>query len=226
MQYYKLYINFLFFILWSSFTGQEYTLDTIKSNYPFVNWKSNQLIGAETSPAFKKLFRKFQAIAEGKKKDLHIFHMGGSHIQADIYSNRLRTYLQNMNTVSEGQRGFVFPYKIAKTNNPSNYKVAADGEWQGYRCSIMKDSIAWGLAGITAAFRDSTTTVKINANYRGYDQQNYDFNRIRIFYDNWSDDYEIQFENSELIKKQLENNKAHYREYVLKKTVDELQFCV
>lgn len=226
MQYYNYYLTFLFLILSITIESQDYTLDTIKSSYPFVNWKANKLKGVEISPAFKKLFKKFQAIAEGKKKNLHIFHIGGSHIQADIYSNRLRTYLQNINEVSKGQRGFVFPYRVAKTNNPSNYKITADGDWQGYRCSIRKDSIAWGLSGITAAFRDSVATVKVHANYRGYDKQHYDFNRIRIFYDNWTEDYTIQLEDVAVIKKQFDNKKAHYREYTLTKTVDDLEFRV
>ncbi|UZO82588.1 GDSL-type esterase/lipase family protein [Aquimarina sp. ERC-38] len=223
----KLWIALIYIICpGNTLQSQEFTLDTLKDTYTFIDWKANRFIGAEASPSFKKLFKKFQQVADGKARNIHVFHIGGSHIQADIYPNRLRTYLQNMNEVSEGQRGFIFPFRVAKTNNPSNYKVATDSQWQGYRCSIKKDSIAWGLAGITAAFRDSTASINIQANYRGYDQQDYNFNRIRVFYDNWTDDYQIEFEDKNIIKAQKDNLKVHYREYQLTKTVKELQFCI
>ena len=174
----------------------------------------------------RNYLKKLHAVAEGKNKNLHIFHIGGSHIQADIYSNRLRTYLQGMNPSANGQRGFVYPFRIAKTNNPSNYKVTHDGEWKGYRCSIMKDSIAWGLSGITAVFRDSVSNIEIKANYRGYEKQHYDFNRLRIFYDDWSNDYRIDFKDAALVRNSTKNEKAHYVEFELTKTVESIEFCI
>ncbi|MHA7058332.1 GDSL-type esterase/lipase family protein [Aquimarina sp. M1] len=220
-------VLFFFVFLWSiSAIAQDYVLDTIQNKYPFVNWKANQIKFVENAPSFAKLFRKLDTIAKGKEQDVHIFHIGGSHIQADIYSNRLRTYLQHMSPTSKGQRGFIYPYKIASTNNPSNYDVEYDGNWTGYRCSIKKDSVAWGLAGVTAVFRDSVANIKIKANYRGYDTQQYDFNRIRVFYDNWSDDYEINFKESGLIADTKINKEAHFIEFVLTKTLEELEFCV
>jgi len=181
---------------------------------------------AEEAPSFKKLFHKLDTIAKGKQEDVHVFHIGGSHIQADIYSNRLRTYLQQMSPTAKGQRGFIYPYKIAGTNNPSNYNVTYDGKWQGYRCSISKDSIAWGMAGVTAVFKDSVSNIKIKANHRGYAVQQYNFNRIRVFYDTWSEDYEISFRNSDLIADSKINKKAHFIEYILTQTIEELEFCV
>ncbi|WP_378177377.1 GDSL-type esterase/lipase family protein [Aquimarina sp. SS2-1] len=216
---------FLFFLSFSVI-AQDYVLDTIQNKYPFVNWKANQIKFVDNAPSFAKLFQKLDTIARGNKENVHIFHIGGSHIQADIYSNRLRTYLQHMSPTAKGQRGFIYPYKIAGTNNPSNYTVEYDGDWTGYRCSIKKDSVAWGMAGVTAVFKDSLANIKIKANHRGYDSQNYNFNRIRIFYDNWSDDYEINFKESGLIANSKVNKEAHFKEFVLTKTLEELEFCV
>ncbi len=221
--------NILFFCLLavsSSIMAQDYVLDTIQNKYPFVNWKANQIKFAEDAPSFAKLFRKLDTIANGSEEDVHVFHIGGSHIQADIYSNRLRTYLQHMSPTAKGQRGFIYPYKIAGTNNPSNYNVEFDGDWTGYRCSIKKDSVAWGMAGVSAVFKDSIANIKIKANHRGYDAQQYDFNRIRVFYDNWSDDYEINFKESGLIADTKVNKEAHFIEFVLTQTLEELEFCV
>ncbi len=214
------------FVLTLPVTAQTYVIDTLHSTYPFINWKANTIKMAEDSKAFKQLFCKLDTIAKGGEEDLHIFHIGGSHIQADIYSNRLRSYLQMMSPTSKGQRGFIYPFSIAKTNNPGNYKVKYDGIWNGYRCSVRKDSVAWGLSGVTAVFKDSISHIKIKANGNNYHEKMYDFNKIRIFYDNWTSDYEIVFKEDSLITHINENQKAHFIEFTLSKTVDEIEFCV
>ena len=197
-----------------------------KNKYNFVNWKANTIKMAENSPAFKTLFRKLDTIVKGGKEKLHIFHIGGSHIQADIYSNRLRSYLQTMSPTAKGQRGFIYPYSIAKTNNPGNYRVKFDGEWKGYRCSVRKDSVTWGLSGVTAVFKDTVSNVKIKVNGNNYHEKMYDFNKIRIFYDNWSTDYEISFKQDSLVSQVTENKQAHFIEFTLTKTVEEVEFCI
>ncbi|MFC5044535.1 GDSL-type esterase/lipase family protein [Aquimarina hainanensis] len=207
--------------------SQEYMLDTIQDDYPFINWEANSLKFAEESPAFQKLYQKLQTIAEGKKEDVHIFHIGGSHIQADIYSNRVRSYLQRMNPTAKGQRGFLFPYRMARTNNPSNYKVTFDGAWKGYRCSIRKDSIAWGLSGVTAVFKDSVSNIKVKANHNNYHNNMYDFNAMRVFYDAWDgDDYDISFKNDSLVVGVEENKEAHFIQFQFNKTLEEVEFCI
>ncbi len=206
--------------------AQTYVLDSIQHKYQFINWKANTIKMAETSPAFKKLFRKFDTVAKGGEDDIHIFHIGGSHIQADIYSNRLRSYLQTMSPTAKGQRGFIYPYKLAKTNNPGNYRVEYDGEWTGYRCSVVKDSVTWGLSGVTAVFKDSIANVKIMANGNNYHKNMYDFNKVRIFYDNWTSDYQISFKQDSLVSETKENKQAHFIEYTLKNKVDKIEFCV
>ncbi len=210
----------------TSTIAQTYLLDSVKSQYDFVDWKINKIKYADDSPAFTRLYKKLNTIAEGKEDDIHIFHIGGSHIQADIYSNKLRSYLQHMSPTAKGQRGFLYPYRMAKTNNPGNYKVDYDGEWKGYRCSVMKDSIAWGLSGVTAVFKDSVSHIKVQANYRNYKEHTYSFNKIRIFYNDWNSDYELKFKDSLIVAAHTENKEGHYVEFELNKTVEEIEFCV
>jgi len=224
MMYKKL--TFFIWLFTLPIISQTYVLDTLQDKYSFINWKANQIKLADKSPAFKKLYCKLDTIARGGKEKLHIFHIGGSHIQADIYSNRLRSYLQTMSPTSTGQRGFIYPYSVAKTNNPGNYRVKYDGNWKGYRCSVGKDSVAWGLSGITAVFKDSIANVKIKANGNNYHKDLYDFNKMRIFYDNWSSDYEISIAEDSLVTKIEENKTAHFIEYVFNKSIKEVEFCI
>ena len=218
----QVFFSFIFFLTTSVSFCQHYVLDSITPSLGhLIHFDKNQFYFAEDSPYFQKFFERFDSIYKGKQEKLHIFHIGGSHIQADIYSNKIRTYLQNSSETMQGQRGFVFPYHLAHTNNPISYQIEANTEkWTGYRCSIRKDSIAWGLAGITAAFRDKIDTIYLKSNYRNYTKKPYTFNRLRLFYNTWKDDYSLRFLDSTLVERDSLNTKIMYREYFLKHDMD------
>jgi lysophospholipase L1-like esterase len=206
--------------------GQDYIItDSLQQKYTFINWKANTIKHADSAITFQKLYKKLDNIYHNKAEKLHVFHIGGSHIQADFYSNRLRHYLQNISDKAKGQRGFIYPYRMAKTNNPLNYKVTFDGEWKGYRCS-RNDSVAWGLSGVSAKFKDSISNITIKANYKNYSENTYDFNKLRVFYDEWSDDYDVIISDASLVTSQTRNSKAHYIEFILNTTVNELDICI
>lgn len=219
----KLLIIFFFWAI--QFNAQQYILDSVESIYgSLYNQEINQFKYAADSPYFNAFFKRLDSIFEGKKDKLHIFHIGGSHIQADIYSNKLRTYLQNTNEVSMAQRGFIFPFHLARTNNPSNYQISGTkSKWQGYRCSVT-DSIAWGLSGITAAFREKSDTIYIRANYKNQTKKQYSFDKFRLFYNTWKDDYQVTLLDSTLVDWEITNYDAFYKEYHFKTAVDSVAF--
>lgn len=219
-------IILLLLVVSSSLMAQKYVLDSVKEQYSFVNWKNNKFLYADQSPAFAHLFNKLDTIAKGGLEDVHIFHIGGSHIQADIYSNKLRSYLQNMSSTAKGQRGLIFPYRMAKTNNPRNYKVTHTGQWSGHRCSVTRDSVAWGLTGVTAVFKDSISNIKIQANHKNYVDNMYNFNKIRVFYNNWSSDYKVTLNDSLKVTYTYNNPDKHYIEFGIENLVTELDFEV
>ena len=221
-------IILLFILFTIPFFGQTYILENHKSKFgPLINADANIFKMADNSPTFHRFFAKMDSVYSGKKQKLHIFHIGGSHVQADIYSNKIRTYLQNTNTVSQGQRGFVFPFHLAHTNNPSNYHIEANKlKWQGYRSSIRKDSIAWGLAGITAAFRDKSDTIQIKSNYRNDTNQPYEFNKLRVFYNTWKSDYDLTILNPELVISDTLNLENMYREFRFNKLVEDVDLSI
>lgn len=218
----------LFIIVTSPFFGQNYILDSLKPKYGhLINFEANTFKLAENSPTFHQFFAKLDSVYSGKKQKLHIFHIGGSHIQADIYSNKIRTYLQNTNTVSQGQRGFVFPFHLAHTNNPTNYRIEANkSKWIGYRSSIKKDSIAWGLAGVTAAFRGQSDTIYVKSNYKNYTNQPYEFNKIRVFYNTGQSDYNLNVIDPHILVSDTLNLDKMYREFRFNKLIDEVAFCL
>ena len=206
--------------------AQDFILDSIKPLHEFINWDANVIKFADSSEAFQKLYKRIHKVSKGEEDKIHIFHIGGSHIQADLYTHKLRSYLQFMSPSAKSQRGFVFPYHIAKTNNPLNYRVEYDGEWEGYRCS-KRDSVAWGLSGITAKFKGEVSNIKVKANHKNYRDNVYQFNKLRIFYDNWGDeDYVIKFSDPIKILSQTENKKAHFKEFQFDKNLDSVSFSI
>lgn len=208
-------------------SAQHYVLDSLKPFENLINHEVNTFKLASKSPTFEKFFAKLDSIYSGKQKKLHIFHIGGSHIQADIYSNKIRTYLQNTNELSQGQRGFVFPYHLAHTNNPTNYRISGNKDlWQGYRSSIRKDSIAWGLSGVTAAFRMYEDTLYVKSNYKNYTKRPYDFNGIRVFYNTWKEDYNLKILDSNLVITDTLNTDKMYREFRFNRPVDSVAFRI
>lgn len=219
----RIFLLCIFFVH-ASVEAQHYMLDSIKPTLGhLINFDANSFKFAEASPSFNQFFGHLDSIYTGKRDKLHIFHIGGSHIQADIYSNKIRTYLQNMNEVSMAQRGFVFPYHLAHTNNPINYRIEANKNlWQGYRSSIRKDSIAWGMAGITSAFRTNSDTIYIKSNYRNYTKNKYEFNKLRIFYNTEKDDYNIALLDSSLLDSELWNTDKMYKEFRFNKNLDSI----
>lgn len=215
-------------LLWFGAHSQEYVLDSVTPQFDaLINSEANILVGAENSPTFNYFFSQLDSVYEGKKENLHIFHIGGSHIQADIYSNKLRTYFQNMNSVSQGQRGFVFPFQLAHTNNPSNYRIEANKEkWEGYRNSVLKDNVDWGLSGVTAAFRSCDDTISIKANYKTHTKKPYTFHKLRVFYNTWKDDYNLNILDSTLVTSDTINYQKMYREFRFARNVSALKMAI
>jgi len=224
----KRLLLFLMMIFGWHGTSQSYVLDSILPLYSkLIHLEHNSISGVDDSYNFATFFRKLDSLYEGKKEKIHIFHIGGSHIQADIYSHRLRRYLQNMNGGTTSQRGFIFPYHLAHTNNPVNYKIAANKEkWTGYRNSIKKDSVAWGLSGITAAFREVSDTISIHANLKNPANTPYTFDRIRIFHNTDKDDYELKILDTTLVLSDTLNILRQYREFHLSREIEEVELSI
>ena len=179
MSNYLIRITFLIFLIHSQFVKAQ-SNPHILPQYDIVQYDSNYIHYYNDSANFNTFYSKLDTlIAEGRGK-LNIMQIGGSHIQADVWSDQLRKNFQQLSPNLNGGRGFLFPYKLAKTNNPYYYDVSYTGEWNGYRNSVSKHKAIWGVSGITASTTDSVASFKIN--FRGDNTPFYDFKRIKIFY--------------------------------------------
>ena len=95
---------------------------------------------------------------------VNILHIGGSHVQADMYTDVVRMHLDSLNNGLRPPRGFIFPYAAARTNNPFGYKVRYGGEWMSRRNAAKQFDLAHGMSGILIATTDTAAWFSISLN--------------------------------------------------------------
>lgn len=176
-------------------------LDTaLKSQYPFIVFdKNNYSFHSKNSPNFESFYCKFEDIVEKNSGKLNMYHIGGSHLQADIYSHDVRTFLQSHWNGLHGERGWVFPFNLASTNNPGSYRFTSPNKWTGYRSVSHRPSkydIDYGLVGAMITCDDSVISLFFHHNRTEVKPP---FNHIKIFHNKGEFPYDIHFGSDEIL---------------------------
>jgi len=189
--------------------------------YNFVQYDSNYIHYYNDSSNYNYFFNKLDTLIFHGKGKINIMQIGGSHIQADIWSDQMRKNFQQLSPDLNGGRGFMFPYTLAHTNNPYYYKVKYTGKWEGFRNSVKKHHTTWGVSGITATTTDSLSSFKIK--FRGNNTPAYDFNSIKVFHDLDSTSFSIRFIGDTCVTTKT-NDTIGYTEFFLNDYTDSLEF--
>ena len=188
-------------------------------HYSFIDYNSNKLQYVEGSENMEVFYSKLADLLLKGQGQINIVQIGGSHIQADIFSSRLRDRFQSLSGGQNAGRGFVFPYKIAKTNNPTAYHFRYSGNWKTCKNTEKKKTCSLGLGGISAYTQNinSSLTLLIDKDK----QDMYAFNKFKIFHDTDTSSFETDIDSS-LIKSKIVNTIDGYTQYVLNEYVDSL----
>ena len=203
-------LNLLLILFPMCVFGQHYPHDV--PEHDFIDYDYNFIEFFEDSSNFQLFYSKLDTLLfEGRNK-LNIVHIGGSHIQADMWSDRVRQRLYNFIPNNNGGRGLLFPFRLAKTNNPYYYKVEYNGEWKGFRNSVLKHRSEFGVTGITAKTTDSLSSLKIS--FRGDNYPDYDFNTIKILHNQKNESYCIEL-ISDTNALRITNDSIGYTEFIL-----------
>jgi len=147
---YRLLLPLLAFFLHTAPTlAQSTPLDSLKALYPFLRLEHNSIVNGEVG--LRRFYQKLRLpLASGR---VSIVHIGDSHLQADIFSGRVRQELQR--TYGNAGRGLIFPYAVAGTNEPGSYHTASTARWQKRRVISADSTLPIGVSGITLATTDS-----------------------------------------------------------------------
>lgn len=98
---------------------------------------------------------------------INILHIGGSHVQAGIFSHRLR---ENFGAA----RGLLFPWKAIGSNAPTDYSLTSSGVWEKSRCTESAPTEQLGMSGAAAITSDSLASLRLELPAK------YAFSRLRI----------------------------------------------
>jgi lysophospholipase L1-like esterase len=159
--------------------AQSYPLMKELPHYDCINHKANRLIYCGDSSKFEQFFAKLDSLALWGEGNINILHIGGSHIQAGVFPNRMRTNFANIQPGFAASRGAIFPYTAARTNNPKNYSVSYSGEWKKCQNSRPPITETLGLMGYTISTNNTQSSITFNLNPEEFGS-NWKYNKLRL----------------------------------------------
>jgi hypothetical protein len=193
-------------------------------HYNFIHYDINRFELVDENPAYIRLFAKFDTLLSKGTNRIKIVHFGGSHIQDDIYTHRIRQEMQSFYPGILGSRGFFFPFKIAHTNSPSNLTIQYSGEWITNKNTKPDSLYALGVSGITTILTSDSGRIQIVARFDSL--QHYDFNKIRIFCNAPCESREPEVFPSGRIVHRMLDTLSRYVEYELSGYTDTLNVLI
>ena len=212
--------NILFvFVLMAALFAKAQSNAHHENEYGFVNYKENYIHFYNNDVSFHTFYKKLHTLLSDKKGKVRIMQIGGSHIQAEIWPDQVRMDFLELSDSINGGRGFVFPFKLAKTWNPKNHQISFTGKWESFRNSVKKHKEKWGISGITVKTNDSISSFQIG--YKHDSLTNYTFNRIKVFHDMDASSFKLSL-ISDIPKKIIENKELGFTEFILENSQDSL----
>ena len=118
-------------------------------------------------PGSRELFDSLINRLQNSEEPMNILHMGGSHVQAGTFPNRLREHF-------DAARGLLFPWKAIRTNAPTDYCLTPSGIWEKSRCTEPAPTEKLGMSGAAAITYDSLASLRMELPAK------YAFSRLRI----------------------------------------------
>ena len=145
------------------------------------------------STGFYDKLEKLVRTGEGR---INVVQIGGSHIQAGTFSGQVRSRLQTLNGEMNAGWGFMFPYRISRSNSPYGYYIRYNGRWQSTRNIERRKTSNLGVGGISAA--TSAPKAELTILLEDKNKLDYSFNKLRIFYENSGAEYSVSVDSSVL----------------------------
>jgi lysophospholipase L1-like esterase len=168
------------------------------NQFPFINFDENVFtFPSNENESWDELYNSMDSMIRFKDRKLNFYHIGGSHIQADIYTHDFRSFLQRNWPGLGGHRGLVFPFNLARTNNPGNYRFTSSNSWSGYRSVIQRpEFVHYGITG--AAISCSDSLIDLNFIYKKT-RVSPPIEAIRIYHNSGVIPFEFNFGSNELL---------------------------
>ncbi len=163
--------------------GQNMPLMKPVNDLQFARFERNHLIYPGDSMAMERFFSKMDSVVFRGEGNVTIMHIGGSHVQAGVFTQQFRDNLLSIGTDLIGGQNFVFPFSAGGTHNPIHYMASSTGEWSYTRNAVRKDTDKrMGLAGAAVTTTDPEASISIISRTRRPNLQTpaFDFNKVTL----------------------------------------------
>lgn len=152
---------------------------------PFIKLQKNKIMNDSTSllPFYEALYK----LQTKEIRRVNVTHIGDSHIQADNLSGTVRQKMQLR--FGNAGRGFVFPYRLAKSNEPASYKTTSNKQWDFKRNVFYDKPLPIGVGGYTIETFDSTA--ELNILVKDQPGLGYAFTKFTMFHEKGPENFDI-----------------------------------
>ncbi len=179
-----LFILFCVVVIPLATIGQ--TIDsTAYAAYKFIKPELNKIENDSTSLCF--FYEKLYQLQHTETGRVNISHIGDSHIQADFFSGSVRQKLQLK--FGNAGRGLIFPYRVAKSNEPGSYKTTSASNWSAKRNVFFDNPLPIGISGFTMETTDSMA--ELNLTVKDQPGLGYSFSKLTLFHEKSLNNYDI-----------------------------------
>lgn len=141
----------------------EVMIDSVSIDTVSVVEFKNEIHNAK---AIAKFLQKLDSVEVTKQKKVRIVHIGDSHIQADLFSGKMRSLLQSK--FGNAGLGFTFPYNLASTNGSHYIKYSSSISFSNYRNVKVIDEKPVGLSGIALYTENNDFAIELSIRDKAY----------------------------------------------------------
>ncbi len=200
-------VNLLLFTFPFCFSGnaQDDSYLYRVNQHNFIRYDLNEMHNFGTDKYSTQFYDKLEKLVRTGEGRINVVQIGGSHIQAGTFSGQIRSRLQQMNGEMNAGWGFIFPYRISRTNSPFGYYIRYNGKWQSVRNIERRKTSNLGVGGISVI--TSASKAELTILLEDENSLDYSFNKLRIFYENSGVEFFVSVDYTNIKKK---TKKADY----------------
>jgi len=144
--------------------------DSLEEEETAIQYDIDTLYWNHQSASMQNFLAKLNNVLTTKQGNLHIIHMGGSHVQAGTMTRRFRHHLLEDWGQVPAERGFIFPYSAAPNcNTPYDYRITKDRPFGLVRNVYRNHTFPLGASGIAVWNSDANNSFSVKMNDNDYD---------------------------------------------------------
>lgn len=214
-------IIILFLLIGCTVFAQENAYLYQVNQHNFIRYDLNEMHNFGNDKYSTRFYDKLEKLITTGEGEINVVQIGGSHIQAGTFSGQIRSRLQTINGEMNAGWGFMFPYRISRTNSPFGYYIRYNGQWQSTRNIERRKTGNLGVGGISAT--TSGPKAELTILLEDENTIDYSFNILRVFYETSGVNYSVTVDST-VLKKLTKT--ADYFEIELNQHVDSLKITI